>query len=267
MTLLVEPDMTPGLPARQGPISGRFQGQGPEVPCAACGLPTTSRFGICRRTPDCRAYYARRRTNGVITPPPPVIRCKVCGEPTKSKYRICRRSPQCLAARQNMRRTGLAPPLPAWVNCQVCGQPTRAKYGICSRTTACHAAHANAAYQENPGQGISATRAWQLRNPEKVLLRNARSRARAQGIPFALNVGDIVIPETCPVLGMKLSSSTSGNAPNSPTLDRRVPAAGYVPGNIWVISYRANRMKSDASPEELRSFSRAFLNFGLEDQL
>lgn len=35
-----------------------------------------------------------------------------------------------------------------------------------------------------------------------------------------------------------------------PTIDRIIPALGYVPGNIVVISHRANRMKSDGTAEE-----------------
>ena len=35
--------------------------------------------------------------------------------------------------------------------------------------------------------------------------------------------------------------------------DRVVPALGYVPSNIRVISFRANRIKSDASAAELRA--------------
>lgn len=38
---------------------------------------------------------------------------------------------------------------------------------------------------------------------------------------------------------------------NSPSLDRIVPALGYAPGNIHWISYRANAIKSNATPDEL----------------
>jgi hypothetical protein len=40
---------------------------------------------------------------------------------------------------------------------------------------------------------------------------------------------------------------------NSPSLDRIVPEKGYVAGNIRVISQRANRIKSNATVEELRA--------------
>lgn len=37
------------------------------------------------------------------------------------------------------------------------------------------------------------------------------------------------------------------------SLDRIVPSLGYVPGNVAVISHRANRIKSDATADELRA--------------
>ena len=43
---------------------------------------------------------------------------------------------------------------------------------------------------------------------------------------------------------------------NSPNLDRIFPKKGYVPGNVRVISQRANRIKSDATVEEMRAVLR-----------
>ena len=37
---------------------------------------------------------------------------------------------------------------------------------------------------------------------------------------------------------------------NSPTLDKFYPSNGYVKGNIQIISWRANSLKKDGSPEE-----------------
>jgi hypothetical protein len=35
------------------------------------------------------------------------------------------------------------------------------------------------------------------------------------------------------------------------TIDKIDPKKGYVKGNVWIISFRANRIKYDASLEEL----------------
>ncbi|WP_152524716.1 hypothetical protein [Novosphingobium lindaniclasticum] len=70
-------------------------------------------------------------------------------------------------------------------------------------------------------------------------------------MPFSLTYLDIVIPDHCPILGIKLERGTSYGLDTSPSLDRIVPKLGYVPGNVRVISNRANRIKSDSTPEEL----------------
>lgn len=66
---------------------------------------------------------------------------------------------------------------------------------------------------------------------------------------------DIVVPERCPILGINLVRGVGQRTylDSSPSLDRIIPAKGYVRGNIAVISMRANRIKSDATLDELRS--------------
>ncbi len=88
------------------------------------------------------------------------------------------------------------------------------------------------------------------------MLVSARYRARKFGFEFTLTRADIVIPELCPVLGVKLTVGIR-NSPTSPSLDRIDNTRGYVPGNVWVISARANRLKADASLAELRSLVAA----------
>lgn len=51
-------------------------------------------------------------------------------------------------------------------------------------------------------------------------------------------------------LGLLLDGSRRDR---KPSLDRVVPSLGYVKGNVRVISFRANRIKSDATADELRA--------------
>ena len=88
-------------------------------------------------------------------------------------------------------------------------------------------------------------------NPELLLIRSAKSRAKAKGIPCSITKEHIVIPEVCPVLGILLIRAEGKASDQSPTIDQIVPGAGYVPGNVRVISYRANRLKCDATLEEM----------------
>lgn len=63
------------------------------------------------------------------------------------------------------------------------------------------------------------------------------------------------IPEVCPILGVKLNYDGTGREgfsreENSPSLDQIVPGNGYTIDNVHIISWRANRIKNDGTPEE-----------------
>lgn len=79
---------------------------------------------------------------------------------------------------------------------------------------------------------------------------DARKRSIALSLPFDIAPDDIVVPAECPVLGIPLVQG--GDRNSAPSLDRVIPSLGYTKGNIRVISFRANRLKSDATLDELR---------------
>ena len=81
----------------------------------------------------------------------------------------------------------------------------------------------------------------------------AKIRADKAGVPFSITDEDFEIPEFCPILGIRLEGGTKKYHETSPSLDRVIPELGYVPGNIAVMSFRANRIKGDASVEELQT--------------
>jgi hypothetical protein len=87
--------------------------------------------------------------------------------------------------------------------------------------------------------------------PELHMLVRARARAKASGLPFTIGLLDVFVPEFCPVFGVPLEIGND-NPDTSPELDRIVNALGYVPGNVIVISRRANRLKSDATLAEMQ---------------
>ena len=112
-------------------------------------------------------------------------------------------------------------------------------------------------YKADPEGRKAAVLAWVRAHPGYYMLKNAEYRSRKLGLPFNLTLEDIVIPEVCPVLGMKfglyLGKGRGGFKPDAPSLDRIIPSKGYVRGNIRVISNRANRIKCDATLEELKA--------------
>jgi hypothetical protein len=96
------------------------------------------------------------------------------------------------------------------------------------------------------------------------MLCKARERAREKHLEFNIDneyVRSLVITH-CPILGIPLEwSRNRGNGKlslaGSPSLDRIDPTKGYVKGNVWIISHRANRIKSDATHEELKLVTKA----------
>jgi hypothetical protein len=76
----------------------------------------------------------------------------------------------------------------------------------------------------------------------------AKKRAKEKCIPFDIELSDIIIPDMCPVLNIKFAVSNNGKGPGdtSPSLDRIDSKLGYTKENIKVISFKANRIKSDA---------------------
>ena len=96
----------------------------------------------------------------------------------------------------------------------------------------------------------------QSRSREYLMWATCKSRAKAKGIPFDLKVEDIVIPEFCPLLGIKLNTKPDKvNRWSSPSIDRLIPTKGYIKGNILVCSMRANTIKNNASLDELMTLT------------
>lgn len=87
----------------------------------------------------------------------------------------------------------------------------------------------------------------------KKLLSDAARRAATKDIKFALTLDDLLPPPTsCAVFGIPLVYQADGKRlPNSASLDRFDSALGYTPNNVWIISWRANQIKNDATLDEI----------------
>lgn len=105
--------------------------------------------------------------------------------------------------------------------------------------------------EKNRGLLLVSRRMYYAANIKKALIAGARKRAVELGLPFNITEDDICIPSHCPVLGVELIIGRD-NPGNSPTIDRVKPDAGYVKGNVIVISHKANTIKSDATYDEIQ---------------
>jgi hypothetical protein len=66
---------------------------------------------------------------------------------------------------------------------------------------------------------------------------------------------DVHWPTHCPILGCPIDYSAR-DTDACWSLDRLDPALGYVPGNVFVMSHRANRLKSFGTAAEHESVAQ-----------
>ena len=89
----------------------------------------------------------------------------------------------------------------------------------------------------------------------KFMVRTAKRRAKQLGLDFNLEESDVIVPEVCPILGLELVLNEGKLCAASASLDRIDSSKGYVKGNVWIISHKANAMKNNATAEELIKFA------------
>ena len=98
-----------------------------------------------------------------------------------------------------------------------------------------------------------------VNNYSKHIFRVTKKRALDNDIPFNLTEHDFIIPDVCPILDIPLFRGKGSMSNNSPSIDKIIPELGYIKGNVWIISMRANRLKSDLSKEDLIKFCTKLL--------
>lgn len=118
---------------------------------------------------------------------------------------------------------------------------------------ACTAVNSARYADKNRALRRDAVKRSRRRNPARCLLWSVRARANREGLSFNITEDDLQVPANCPVLGIPLTFSASGRSDNTPSVDRINPALGYVRGNVAVVSWRANRMKSRFLLSELEA--------------
>lgn len=87
--------------------------------------------------------------------------------------------------------------------------------------------------------------------------------AKKRGIKFDLTHLDIMqldYPISCPILGIPLTYNVGKVDDNSYSIDRVDSSKGYSIDNIEVISFRANKLKSDATITEIIALYNYYSN-------
>lgn len=116
-------------------------------------------------------------------------------------------------------------------------------------------------YAKHKDQRCARKREWRNADPIGYMLYYAKQRAKKQGLPFTITAADLPspLPTHCPALGIELAYGVEvgdpkweSGRPNAASLDRINSAKGYEPGNVCILSWRANSIKKDATLVELQ---------------
>lgn len=191
--------------------------------------------------------------------------CSGCGGPiyTHNKHGYCQRTPECRKLARAAVRAAARDRQP---KCKGCERTIRRDNttGFCRKTPLCRRNYDKiknyGRYTPVVERASDFKSLWRDLHPDSLMWTAAKSRAARKGIEFAITREDIrqIWTDTCPVFGYELAPHRTGTREHSRSsfsLDRIDPQKGYVPGNIQILSQRANSMKSDASPDELLQFA------------
>ena len=112
-------------------------------------------------------------------------------------------------------------------------------------------------------EGLKATKRWQKNHPQRAkitdAIANARWRARNGGWEFdelAVRSSLVDLPRNCACCNIEMGSEKVNGKSRWPSVDRVDPKKGYIRGNIKIICYRCNVLKSDGQIEEFEAIAR-----------
>lgn len=123
--------------------------------------------------------------------------------------------------------------------------PRREKYRTGKRRTTCRLC---VAVQQRERYERHKRNSW-----FKLKASRARSRSQHLRVPYDLDAEylESIWTGFCPVLGIPLDKLADRTSEEAAELDRFIPNKGYVKGNVTFISRKVNRLKNNASIEEL----------------
>lgn len=98
-------------------------------------------------------------------------------------------------------------------------------------------------------------RQYRIDHWSETKIREIGERSKKRGIPFNLEVSDLLpLPQFCSVFGILLDYKSGTNRRSWASVDRIKPKLGYVKGNIRIISLAANMAKFDGDGDVIESY-------------
>lgn len=125
--------------------------------------------------------------------------------------------------------------------------------------------HYQAQRRAKEGYAQQQTKYYQQRHEElkddlqyrlRKLLNASRARAKKKNLYHDLQFEEVLeifpMDMICPVFGCEMEWGVGSNSPLSPSIDRIDSSQGYTIDNVQIMCWRANRIKADASLNELK---------------
>lgn len=137
------------------------------------------------------------------------------------------------------------------------------KDGLQYRCRSCDKNYQSKRREENKNTSLEYGRKYQAKRRQdfdyrlRMLLNASKQRASLKNREHTITLEDIKelypVDGKCPVFGFDLEFNSGGFRETSPSIDRIDSSKGYTKDNIQIISWKANRIKSYATVEELET--------------
>ena len=149
-------------------------------------------------------------------------------------------------------------------SCKSCNTILCKKYRQRNRTAM--RAYSRRWTRAHPAKHAEYGRRYRQNHFAHALIQSAKARAKLKKVPFDLDAYREEIKQRvekweCELTGMKLDR-TGRRSFNSPSIDRIVPARGYIYSNIRIVSYAVNCALGTWGEEKLRIIAAALLGRG-----
>ncbi len=244
-------------PVRQNSEPTRFLSGEDQGLCSRCGNPPAEGKKSCQICLDRRnALRVARGKQGL---------CRQCGKASpaegKKLCQICldRRNAWYEArGKQGLCQCGKASLAEGDKLCRTCLDRKGALHVARRKQGLCRCGKTPEEGKKNCQICLDRIGALYRKDARRRMVTSARHRAKKKGVPFSLTEDDIVIPRVCPVLGTPfvIGKTPRGATNHSPSLDRIIPALGYVPYNVRVVSHLANTWKKEMIwPEDFEALA------------
>ena len=107
-----------------------------------------------------------------------------------------------------------------------------------------------------------------IHEPWRAKCWSAREKAKKLGLDYNIDPEYVknIWPKDnkCPALGIYLRKGKNGGSNHSPSLDRIIPELGYIKGNVQIVCNLANKIMSNATPDQIIMVGEYFKNITKE---